>query len=485
MVVGDFNDLNLMFSTAARNMLFIDVDSFQVGAFPCVVGTEAFLDPILYGVNLADKAVFTAENDWYSFAVLLFKSLLLAHPYGGVHPKVATLTGRAIAGISILNKDVVYPRIAYAADLLSDDLRATFEEIFSQKRRGVFSEATLDNYAHGLKPCPFCGAAYPAMRTHCPMCSTPVPVTVQGVPSAGEVLINADGQIIAWGLHEGVLRAIAHENGKAVLYTVRGRKKAERHILFDALPEAQYAFLGDSLVISPNPESEDILIVGVQNGVVQGIAKTSTSHYGGTQPVFASNGQALYRLAGGYLMRGQLEHGELVERAVMAAAEGQTWFQVASNRDQVFGFFRAYQTYAYFFLTGGARLDIPIPALENGEILLESHVYFNHNRLLLLRQTQYQGMERVRLDEIDDKGRLLHSQISPETEAFTPLAAHAYGGGVLLQATDQGVRQERLETGLVKVFAQTAGHVQHGDWLLPYENGLAIRKDTKILLVTI
>src|SRR5262249_12003006 len=56
LVVGYLNDLNLMFY--GPEMLFIDVDSFQFDKYPCMVGTEAFLDPALYGIDLAQQPYF-------------------------------------------------------------------------------------------------------------------------------------------------------------------------------------------------------------------------------------------------------------------------------------------------------------------------------------------------------------------------------------------------------------------------------------------
>ena len=55
MVVGDLNDLNIMFRD--ESALFIDVDSFQFDKYPCPVGTEAFTDPVLYGINFANTPV--------------------------------------------------------------------------------------------------------------------------------------------------------------------------------------------------------------------------------------------------------------------------------------------------------------------------------------------------------------------------------------------------------------------------------------------
>jgi hypothetical protein len=52
------------------------------------------------------QRTFTPDNDWYAFAVLLFRSLTLVHPYGGVDPELSTLPRRAAARRSVFSPQV-------------------------------------------------------------------------------------------------------------------------------------------------------------------------------------------------------------------------------------------------------------------------------------------------------------------------------------------------------------------------------------------
>ena len=115
-VIGDFNDGNVLFKPSPRpsrprgrggQVFLIDSDSMQFGGYPCPVGHERFLDPKLYGADLSTSPRFDDGTDWYAFAVLLFQSLLSVHPFGGTHPKLATLLRRAEARHSIMQSDVV------------------------------------------------------------------------------------------------------------------------------------------------------------------------------------------------------------------------------------------------------------------------------------------------------------------------------------------------------------------------------------------
>ena len=129
-VIGDFNDGNVLFAPSPQpsppggrggSVFLIDSDSMQFGGYPCPVGHERFLDPKLYGVDLSSAPRFDDGSDWYAFSVLLFQSLLAVHPFGGTHPKLATLLRRAEARHSLMQSDVVVPRLAVPPKVLPDD----------------------------------------------------------------------------------------------------------------------------------------------------------------------------------------------------------------------------------------------------------------------------------------------------------------------------------------------------------------------------
>ena len=120
LVEGDLNDLNTLFKD--NQTIGIDIDSWQFGSWPCGVATENFLNPRLYGVDLSQKAYFTPEDDWYSFAVLLHRGLLKVHPYGGTHPTVNNLPTRAQKRITVHDKGVIYPAVGLKPEVISDDL---------------------------------------------------------------------------------------------------------------------------------------------------------------------------------------------------------------------------------------------------------------------------------------------------------------------------------------------------------------------------
>jgi hypothetical protein len=481
MVVGDLNDLNLMFRD--DEMLYIDVDSFQFGQYPCMVGTEAFIDPMLYNCNLADRPYFQPHHDWYSFAVLLFKSLLLAHPYGGVHPTVNTLTARAQKRVSVFHGDVIYPKVAFPLELANDDLLHLFEDWFASGRRGDFPIEKLLDYAVSLKTCAFCGECYPAERQRCPHCSAMIPAAVTRQANY-RVLVQTPGRLVAWSVEGSTARLIAHENGKAMLYVLKGQTLQKQMTLVNAMPAASYAFLEDRLVISPSPDSSDLLIVDVSGAKPEPVTQTTTLQFGNGERVFGAGGQNLYRLANGYLMRGQFRYGQFVEQAVMAITEDQTWLRVSPDGERVFGYFRVFNMQNFWLYNGRSHIDLKLSALESGEYMLDCSVEFAEKTMLILRLTQLKGREINRMDEIGYDGTSLHTSIINDVDTFTPLDAPVYARNLLLYATDKGIVREKFDDGAKTTFSQTETIVHAGYRLYTYEQGIVAVGDDRALYIT-
>jgi hypothetical protein len=241
-------------------------------------------------------------------------------------------------------------------------------------------------------------------------------------------------------------------------------------------------------IIDCQPASAELLIVDVSGDTPKGLTKTLTDRFGHTAAMFGASGRSLYRLAEGYLMRGRFEHGTLAERPVLAVAQAQTRIDVAPEGERVFGYFRIagdeLPQYQYWLLVDDARSDLPLPPLEAGEALLEANAKFARDTVLIARRTLLAGAERVRLEEVDPSGKLLISVLA-QPDDFTPLDAHAYGRGMVLHATDTGIVQKRLDTGVTKTFSGTESAVKRGDALHPFERGLLVISEKRISYVTV
>lgn len=79
-IVGDINPNNILINEKCE-MFFIDCDSFQIGNYPCPVGTDEFLPPELRGQNM-NETMRSLGNEYYSISVMLFKIMCRGvHPY--------------------------------------------------------------------------------------------------------------------------------------------------------------------------------------------------------------------------------------------------------------------------------------------------------------------------------------------------------------------------------------------------------------------
>ncbi len=149
-VIGDFNDSNVL--VAGERCWLIDADSWQFGRWACAMFSERFVDPRLCAPGATAPLLarpHDADGDWYAFAVMAFRSLLLLGPYGGVFaPADASRrvpqAARPLHRISVFDPEVVYPKAAVPWQVLPDALIEQFRALFQDGRRGRFPVELLD-----------------------------------------------------------------------------------------------------------------------------------------------------------------------------------------------------------------------------------------------------------------------------------------------------------------------------------------------------
>ena len=173
-VVGDFNDLNVL--VEGRRVHLIDVDSYQFAGFTCPMFSERFVDPRHCDGQLVPVRPHDVDSDWFAFAAMALRTLLGVGPWGGV-AKQCTAAARALRRISVLADGIVYPRAARSPAILPNELVATFRAIFEADERGVFPRGQLERLR--LRACAKCGEQH--ARARCPTCQiAPPPLAVRG-----------------------------------------------------------------------------------------------------------------------------------------------------------------------------------------------------------------------------------------------------------------------------------------------------------------
>jgi hypothetical protein len=491
-VIGDFNGFNELFSK--KEIWFIDVDSYQFGPYPCPVGTELYMDPDLYGLDLSKKPSFGPENDWYSYAVLLFYSLLLVHPYGGMHPKVKLLTQRAKQRITVLDQGVIYPKIGFSPEILTDQIGQVFWQYFKKGWRGVFPENELESYLDSLMECPSCHLFYPHLRRSCPFCTVrnlmiiKLATSVKGCQA--ERVMETSGQILYCHLIGSTLQCLAQEQDEVVLYTKPRGGQLRKISLFGAELSLGFGLIDDHLIVCPDINADELLVFGLNSKGLKPLFKTSTEVMAGGKAVFACSERYLYRIVAGMLMKGEIKNGELVERPVTSVLPEQTWFTVSPNpisEETVFGFLRVFSQYEWFLVNQKGRFEVLVEQLAKGERLIDFSVKFSENSLVLLRKTRKGGIDYIRLELVEiASAKVIHShklKLS-EVPAYENIHGQVYASGIILHPTDSGIIKEIVTEQSQTTFSATEQFVDQADELIRYGRGILVVKSDRVLYLT-
>lgn len=469
MVVGDLNDLNLLFKQ--EDAFFIDADSMQFGQFPCEVATEQFLDPRLYGVDFSGTPVFTAESDYYAFAVMLFKSLLLINPYGGVHKKYPTFLRRAENRISVFDAEVKYPKTAVPFKVLPDELLDYFQKVFEKDLRGEFPKKLLADLR--WTKCAVCGEMH--ARAVCPFCAQRAPAATKQVAIVNRkciatIIFETRGRIITAKMENGKLKFVYEEDG------IVRRENGE--ILMANNPDnfTLFSIMGSKTLIGKRSK-----IVVVEKEKVVGQVATGML---GNLPVFATNEADFFRLQGDMLIRGE-------DKIIGNILENQTWIKAGPKFG--LGFYRVGQKTVYFIfdaLASGINdtVDLPNPPAGGAGQLIDAECIFSESHALFLTSTMESGKVVNAMYLIDAKGGLV-AGVREEAENSTILAQihnKVLSGSRIITATDEGLMLLEAAQGTIremKLFSDTEPFVDESLRVFLAPEGLyaVSGKDVKLL----
>jgi len=503
-VVGDLNDQNEIFADLATGEVYwIDVDSWQMGGFPCMVGTEDYLSPDLYSIDLSKKPMFKPEHDYYSFTVLMFRTLLMAHPFGsGVHKQYLSLFDRAKHGLSILDSSVRYPKKGKPKELLTDKLTEIFDQYLRRKRKDIFPVAELEAYGDLLVECQSCHLEYPASRSNCPGCAAKTIATAKvKAKIAGcvcDVLIETSGRILWHQLVGNDLCVLAEEDGMTVLYRKPLNKPATRVELFKIIPDAEFTMFDETLTVclDPTADEPELLLIDVSAVPAKGIAKSATNRFSGGKAVFSSSGKRLYRLSGSSLMSGDLFGSHLADRQVMEVIANQSIFFVASNpevtkdREVVIVAQRVFSDLFWSIAVSSddgksySHFNIDLEQLENQESLIDASVRFGMKFALVLRHTRQRGINFIRIDRVNiEDGQIIDSKRMKTVDAalYDDVHGKAFTDGAVLHATDDGITMQNLSDGSAIILPGTDNYVNGGEQLLRYGNGILVVTSDRII----
>jgi hypothetical protein len=127
--------------------------------------------------------------------------------------------------------------------------------------------------------------------------------------------------------------------------------------LFSGEAGYRFALFGQTLVANP-PGSTQLLLLDVSGKEPRQQGLTQSATFNG-EAVFAATPSHLFRIANGFILKGALRHGSLVEEIVATAHQKQTIFWASPFDDRLAGIDRNFAEYHLFLLHGQQRYQVP------------------------------------------------------------------------------------------------------------------------------
>lgn len=472
-VIGDFNDLNVLIQ--GTKAYIIDSDSFQFQEFMCRMFTLTFLDPLLIDPQGLLAQGYTRSSDWYAFTVMLMRSLLFVGPYGGVYQDPKHRIPHEVRPqkrITVFHPQVRYPKPAIPYKVLPDELLHHFQQVFEKDRRGIFPKVLLDTLQ--WTTCSVCGLDH--ARSLCPNCvgtgSVKQVLRVCGTIVATQIF-KTEGLILHASVEEGHLRWIYHEQGSF--------KREDGQSVFQGSldPGMQFGLQGKTtllgwrdqlLCFSPSQDLERIAIDPYQ-GSVSGLG-------------FSSNARHHYWIYQGHIYRngsqGSIYLGDVLQN--------QTRFWMGSEFG--FGFYRASQIRVGFILFDGQSSFGTQQGLKDtvslphwpGQIL-KAHCVFSQTLCWFFVRIQVGGSIMQQCLVIEPKGQIIAQAESQAGDgSWLSSIGSCAVGSYLFAATDAGILRVEPQQGtlvVTKQFPDTEPFVDSESALFPSLDGIqVVRRQT-------
>jgi len=476
-VIGDFNDLNVLVS--GGEAFLIDADSYQYGGFECAVFSERFVDPVHCdsGANSLGPVLPHSEmSDWYAYTTMLFRSLLFVGPYGGVfRPKDKSRRvaheRRPLKRISVFDREVIYPKPATHFGVLPDELLQHFEDVFVRDRREVFPVELLNELR--WTTCGVCGLEH--ARDLCPTCagahkrSQRMTVSVRGDVTV-ERVFETTGTIVDSSMVDGALRFL-YADGQALC------REDGLELLHGALEPHQWVRRWRRGVAVGQPGRVCLIEPGQPPEVL-----ATDSCIG--QAAFLANTNHHYWLAADLLMRDT----ELGGESVGGVLSEQTRVWVGERFG--FGFYRAgAMSVGFCFDTERGGINDTVPLQLRGK-LIDAHCSFGGDYAWLFTRSQRRSRLVSRCHVISRAGELLATAETSTAEGHWLHAGHTScgAGAFLFVATDTGiVRIERdgARLAVTRRFTETEPFIDAATRLHVSASGIFAVKTNRVLCISL
>lgn len=482
-IIGDFNDMNIL---VKNNKAFcIDTDSYQFGQFPCTMYTAKYVDPLHCTPNaqgvLEMNIKHDALSDWYAYTTLLFRSLLLIDPYGGIHkPANPALTiknnQRVIKRVWAYDPEVKYPPFVYPIETLPKSMREYFHDVFTKDRRELFPSSLLTNMH--WQACTTHHIEYATVQ--CPIChpvSTPTIVILPKVGVGTHVgrtsIFKTSGTILYATYNNGKLHYLYHEND--AYYREDGNK-----VMDGPLQPLRYRILGEQTLFAQGAQVAILETTGVKHRMQVDTYRSI--------PVFDAHAESMVWAQNGYIYTPNKFGWEYTPQqlGMVVTDNSMLW----TGRTFGFGYFTAGSILEGFTFssTTTATKKVELPIIR-GEII-DATCVFSDSLCWCMLQTKA-GKDYINhAFAITSKGELLwhHSSSPDDHDWLETIRGKTAFGNDLFCATMDGIQRVRLnkDTSVeIKQFTETAQYVSVGDILHISHHGIYVQRPHEIFLITL
>lgn len=472
-VIGDFNDLNVM--VKGHTPYIIDADSMQYGEWKSRVFTGKFVDPLLCDRASKTPRLVRSHNrlsDLYAFNIMLMQSLLFVGPYGGVYkPKDKTKRiphdARPLHGISLWHPDVRYPKPARRLDILPDSLQQELKNEFVEGKRGFIKKNSLDNLQFDKK-----GNLLSLVKPSSNKVFLKEVVT--GAVKAKKVF-STSGHILFTTVQNEKLMWIYHSNGSY-------KRETGRVILPGKLtPNLRFRIGGEETIFGKGRK----VVVFAKDGTNQEVSIDAI----GNLPLIDANSKGLVYVSEGSLNRSSDLGLDYTGEFIGEVLPNQTLFWVSEELG--FAFYRAAKVTRYCIFNPkkrGINDSVNLPKI-NGKIT-DVSCKFGSNVIwfsLSVREKD-KSMNYCYLIGLD--GRLIASESSPQGDgSWLGEIQGGYAlGSILLVPTDEGIYQIQAQEEkllVTKEFPDTARFVDTSSQLFPSGDGVFVKSSKEIWKLTI
>jgi serine/threonine protein kinase len=482
-VIGDFNDLNILVS--GDNAYIIDADSFQFGGFLCRMFTEEFVDPRLCDINGNSpilKMAHDPDSDWYAYTVMFFKTLLCVGPFGGVYKPskkkdVVLHSQRSLKRISVFNPEVTYPKKAIHYKVLPDDLLHYFQEVFDKGKRIEFP-ANLVASVRWTK-CSTCGTEH--ARGVCPNCQIAPPAAVkETVVVNGKIksttVFKTSGSILYSTMQSGKLYWLYSEGGKF--------RREDRCSVVDGFPELDMRFRisGEDTIIG---KGNEVVVVRKSGGV----GRIRSSQYQNKFAMFDGSSAGLFWIQDGVIVRGNPMGLDYEPSRIGQVLDGQTIFWVGDSLGA--GFYRAGELCVFFVFDtnrGGINDSVKLPRI--GGQLLGARCLFSVNKIAMMFSFKDGSKVTNRCVFLRATGEVIGTSEHSEGDGswLSEIRGKCIVGDSIFSATDNGIVKVDFSSGVISketIFEGSENFVDNGSHLFIASNGLFCvgRKEVRLLQV--